>query len=176
MREFKLPELGENISSATVTRVLVNVGDAILQDQAVVELETDKATVEVPSSVAGIVKTINVKAGDTVEVGAVMLAVDEGLASEAAAPIPAGPEPQRDVPADRAASKVDPSDEAASGDQQHQVEPIGRPRTDRFDAADALHPPYGRRGEVVAMARPARRPSPARLASPRRRRFRRSAG
>ena len=77
MQEFKVPELGENIEQGDVTRVLVKVGDTIKQDQSVVELETDKATVEVPSSVAGVVKEIKVKAGDKVKVGSVILTVDE---------------------------------------------------------------------------------------------------
>jgi pyruvate dehydrogenase E2 component (dihydrolipoamide acetyltransferase) len=74
--EFKIPELGENVASGDVTRVLVKVGDTIAHDQPVVELETDKATIEVPSSVAGVVKEIKVKKGDKVKVGAVVLTVD----------------------------------------------------------------------------------------------------
>ncbi len=76
MTEFKIPELGENVASGDVTRVLVNVGDTITHDQPVVELETDKATIEVPSSVAGVVKEIKVKRGDKLKVGAVVLTVD----------------------------------------------------------------------------------------------------
>ena len=59
-----------------MTRVLVNVGDTIAREQPVLELETDKATIEVPSSVAGVVKEIRVKKGDKVKVGAVVLTVD----------------------------------------------------------------------------------------------------
>jgi pyruvate dehydrogenase E2 component (dihydrolipoamide acetyltransferase) len=96
--EFKIPELGENVASGDVTRVLVNVGDTIARDQPVVELETDKATIEVPSSVAGVVKEIKVKKGDKVKVGAVVLTVDapsDGGAAKAPAPAaaPAAPEP-----------------------------------------------------------------------------------
>src|SRR5918994_7496434 len=75
--EFKLPELGENITAGDVVRVLVAAGDTIAKDQAVVELETDKATIEVPSSVAGTVKNIAVKTGDRINVGQVVLTVDE---------------------------------------------------------------------------------------------------
>src|SRR4026208_1715116 len=70
MQEFKVPELGENVEQGDVTRVLVKVGDTIAREQPVVELETDKATIEVPSSVAGVVKDIKVKTGDKVKVGA----------------------------------------------------------------------------------------------------------
>ena len=77
MQEFKVPELGENVEQGDVTRVLVKVGDTIAKDQSVLELETDKATIEVPSSVAGLVKEIKVKQGDKVKVGSVILTVDE---------------------------------------------------------------------------------------------------
>jgi pyruvate dehydrogenase E2 component (dihydrolipoamide acetyltransferase) len=84
LTEFKVPELGENIATGDVTRVLVNVGDTIARDQPVLELETDKATIEVPSSVAGVVKEVKVKTGDKVKVGAVVLTVDDGAAGNGA--------------------------------------------------------------------------------------------
>src|SRR4030088_1833286 len=76
MADFTLPELGEQIESGDVLRVLVKPGDTITKDQAVLELETDKATIEVPSSVAGTVKEIKVKAGDKVKVGQAILSVE----------------------------------------------------------------------------------------------------
>src|SRR3954470_17822500 len=76
--EFKVPELGENVAGGDVTRVMVNVGDTIERDQPVLELETDKATIEVPSSVAGVVKDIRIKKGEKIKVGAVVLTLDEG--------------------------------------------------------------------------------------------------
>jgi len=66
--DFKLPELGENVSSGDVLRILVKPGDTVVKDQPVLELETDKATIEVPSSVAGRVTDIKVKPGDKVKV------------------------------------------------------------------------------------------------------------
>src|SRR6187431_1742561 len=92
MSDFVLPELGENVEKGDITRVLVNVGDVIQKDQAVVELETDKATVEVPSTVSGKVTAIKVKPGDKVKVGQALLSVEESGAAasdgkaEAAAP------------------------------------------------------------------------------------------
>ena len=65
--DFKLPNLGEGVDSGEVLSVLVKEGDTITKDQNVVELETDKATVEVPSSVAGRVTEIKVKPGDKVK-------------------------------------------------------------------------------------------------------------
>ncbi|HEX7022495.1 MAG TPA: 2-oxo acid dehydrogenase subunit E2 [Trueperaceae bacterium] len=81
--DFKLPEVGEGIESGTVVGVLVSVGDAIEKDQPVIELETDKAVVEVPSSVAGVVKDIGVKEGEEARVGQVILRVEEAGAAQA---------------------------------------------------------------------------------------------
>ena len=75
--EFRLPELGENIESADVLSVLVKNGDKIEKDQSVIEIETDKATIEVPSNVAGVITDLKVKEGDKVKVGQVILTVDE---------------------------------------------------------------------------------------------------
>lgn len=77
--EFKLPELGENIESADVVNVLVKEGDVIKKDQAVLEIETDKATIEVPSTVEGKITQLLVKSGDKVKVGSVVMVVDEGV-------------------------------------------------------------------------------------------------
>ena len=74
--EFTLPELGENIAAGDVVRVLVSPGDTVAKDQPVLELETDKATIEVPSSVAGTVGEVRVKKGDKVKVGQVVLTID----------------------------------------------------------------------------------------------------
>ena len=67
--EFKLPELGENIDSILVVRVLVTAGGTVAQDQTVLELETDKATLEVPSTVSGTVSSVLVKPGDKITSG-----------------------------------------------------------------------------------------------------------
>ncbi|MBK7631587.1 MAG: dihydrolipoyllysine-residue acetyltransferase [Ignavibacteriales bacterium] len=76
--EFKLPELGENIEAADVVSVLVSEGDTITKDQAIIEIETDKATIEVPSSVEGKITKLLVKAGDKVKVGETIFMIDEG--------------------------------------------------------------------------------------------------
>ena len=80
--EFKLPELGENIESADVVNVLVKEGDTIIKDQAILEIETDKATIEVPSTVEGKITKLLIKVGDKVKVGAVIMVVDEGGSTE----------------------------------------------------------------------------------------------
>jgi len=102
--EFKLPELGENITAGDVVRVLVSPGDTVVREQPLVELETDKATIEVPSSLAGRVTAVQVQQGDKVKVGQVILSIEEGdgatakaappLARPRPTPVPA-PEPSR---------------------------------------------------------------------------------
>ena len=81
MAEFKLPEVGEGIESGVVVSVLVSVGDKVEKDQPVIELETDKAVVEVPSDVSGTVESINVKENEEAEVGQVILTLGEGDAA-----------------------------------------------------------------------------------------------
>lgn len=79
--EFKVPDLGENIETADVINVLVKVGDSLTKDQGVIEIETDKATVEVPSSVAGKIVEVNVKTGDKVKVGDVLIKVETSIST-----------------------------------------------------------------------------------------------
>lgn len=86
--EFKLPELGENIEKGDVARVLVKVGDVVAKDQPIMELETDKATIEVPATTAGKVTEVRVKAGEKAAVGQVVMVVDEAGAV-GGAPVPA---------------------------------------------------------------------------------------
>ena len=75
--EITLPALGENIDSATVTKVFVKVGDTIQKDQPIMELDTEKASVDVPASSSGTVKEIRVKEGDVLNVGQVVLILEE---------------------------------------------------------------------------------------------------
>jgi len=83
--EFKLPELGENIESADIINVLVKVGDMIEKEQSIIEIETDKATIEVPSNISGKIAEVLVKQGDSVKVGQTIIKVDEGGKKEAKA-------------------------------------------------------------------------------------------
>ena len=81
--EFKLPELGENISQGDLVRLMITPGAKVSEGQPVMELETDKAVVEVPSSVSGVVKEIKVKEGEKIKVGQVIFSL-EGAATAAA--------------------------------------------------------------------------------------------
>jgi pyruvate dehydrogenase E2 component (dihydrolipoamide acetyltransferase) len=82
--DFVIPELGEGVAGGDVVRVMVKPGDALKKDQPVLELETDKATIEVPSDVAGVIKELKIKTGDKVKVGQLVLTLDESGAAAAA--------------------------------------------------------------------------------------------
>jgi pyruvate dehydrogenase E2 component (dihydrolipoamide acetyltransferase) len=82
--EFKLPALGENIEEGDLVRLMIAPGATVSEGQTVMELETDKAVVEVPSSVSGTVKDILVKEGDKIKVGQVIFTADNNGASAAA--------------------------------------------------------------------------------------------
>jgi len=105
--DFKLPTLGENIDSIQVVRVLVAAGGAVAVDQTVLELETDKATIEVPSTVAGTVAAVHVRPGDRIKSGqlifslaAATAAVPETQAAPEGRTEPAeAPPPARETPA-----------------------------------------------------------------------------
>lgn len=81
MIEFKLPALGENIEQGDLVRLMIAPGAGVSEGQAVMELETDKAVVEVPSSVSGTVKEILVKEGDKIKVGQVVFTADNNGAA-----------------------------------------------------------------------------------------------
>ena len=122
MTDFTLPELGENVTAGDVLRVLVKPGDTLAKEQAVLELETDKATIEVPSSVAGRVKEVKVKAGDKVAVGQAILTVEDGSAANAPAPSEAAA-PKAPVPKDDAA-RVEPARVEPAKTEPARAEPL----------------------------------------------------
>jgi pyruvate dehydrogenase E2 component (dihydrolipoamide acetyltransferase) len=76
IREIRLPELGEDVETGDVVEMLVSEGDTIEKEQPIVEVETEKASVEIPAPFGGKVREIKVKAGDTVKVGQTLLAVE----------------------------------------------------------------------------------------------------
>ena len=98
MTEFKLPELGENIESGDLVRLMISPGTSISEGQPVMELETDKAVVEVPSSVSGTIKEVRVKEGDKLKVGQVIFTVENG-AAPAKTPAPKPKEQKQAAPA-----------------------------------------------------------------------------
>jgi pyruvate dehydrogenase E2 component (dihydrolipoamide acetyltransferase) len=94
--DFKLPNLGENIEAGDIINVLVKEGDVIKANQGIVEVETGKATVEIPCPHAGTISKLHIKAGQSVKVGSVLATIEAGAASAAA---PAAPKAAPAAPA-----------------------------------------------------------------------------
>ena len=76
--EFKLPDLGEDIETGDVVRVYVSPGDRVEKEQALMELETDKAALDIPSPAGGVIKEVHVKEGDTIKIGQLLVTIDDG--------------------------------------------------------------------------------------------------
>jgi pyruvate dehydrogenase E2 component (dihydrolipoamide acetyltransferase) len=175
--DFKLPELGENITAGDVVRVLVKAGDTIAKDQPVIELETDKATIEVPSSVAGVVKDVQIKPGEKIKVGQTILTVDgdaggaakpaagdaakpEGAPSKAEeAPKKAADAPKKAEEAPKKAESAEP-EEAADQEEGSPEEVAPKPDAPNRKGAARLPedeveeaPRSQKRGEVVDISR-----------------------
>lgn len=89
--EIRVPALGESVTEATVAQWFKQAGDSVAQDEPLVELETDKVAVEVPAPAAGALIEINVQPGETVEIGTLLGAIEEGASGKAAAPAEAAP-------------------------------------------------------------------------------------
>jgi pyruvate dehydrogenase E2 component (dihydrolipoamide acetyltransferase) len=180
--EFKVPNLGENVKAGDVLHILVKVGDTIAVDQGVLELETDKATIEVPSSVAGTVTEIKVKEGDKVKVGQPILLVDEAVgataqqlpsAGQPAAAVAAAPASGASAERREASASAD-VDAAVTGGLKQEVHGTMRaPVTDKRgeveeDLGDEAQrrPARAGRAEVVDISRGARATAVAAEAAP----------
>jgi 2-oxoglutarate dehydrogenase E2 component (dihydrolipoamide succinyltransferase) len=105
-KEIRVPALGESVTEATVAKWFKNEGDAIRIDEPMVELETDKVTVEVPAPASGKLEKINVLAGTTVNVGALLGSILEGAAGATAAAAKAAPAPTAPPPPPPVAAKA----------------------------------------------------------------------
>ena len=147
--EFKLPELGENIEQGDVVRVAVKPGDTISDGQTLIELETDKAVVEVPSSVSGTVKEVLVREGQKAKVGQVILTLQEGAARTA---------PAEKKVADRAAEDTSSAEMARASyniarNVEGKTEAQAFPRDTRQEPAHEIVPP-----QLIKNAGPEHRP------------------
>ncbi|RIK83230.1 MAG: pyruvate dehydrogenase, partial [Planctomycetota bacterium] len=134
--QIKLPSLGENIESGDVLSILVSEGDVVAKDQDLLELETDKATMPVPSPQAGRIVKVLISEGQTVPVGAALFEIeaesgaaakpkrDEGAKASAEAPVaPAKEKPQYTPQAEAAADET-----AAVAEQLEEPEETPPPR------------------------------------------------
>ncbi len=151
-KEFRLPDVGEGIESGTVVSVLVKEGDVIEVDQGVIELETDKAVVEVPSGVAGKVISVSARADSEISIGDVILTVEEGAgdapAAEAAAEVPATDEAEQVAQSGAAAPKpaqVDPGQKAEPEGAAPVAQPAAAPAAAPSDGASIPAAPSVRR-------------------------------
>lgn len=138
--EVKLPSLGDNIDGADVLRVLVKTGDKVSAQTTVIELETDKATVEVPAEAEGTVEKVLVKEGDRVKVGQSLIVVS----GKASAPAKSEPEPQKPAPP--------PPPKAESKPAGPVQQPVETPRPE---------PPKHTNGSSKSMPESTGRPAPA---------------
>ena len=102
MKDIKLPEVGENIESGTIVNIYVSVGDSISKGMDLLELETDKASLPVPSPIDGVVKEILVSTGDDVKIGSVIMRAEAGAASNTSAEKSAPSKKDSDKPAAKA--------------------------------------------------------------------------
>ena len=115
MTEFKLPELGENIETGDLVRLMISPGASVTEGQPVMELETDKAVIEVPSSVSGTIGEIRVKEGDKLRVGQVIFTVENGTGAAVAQKQEAAPAPAKvtSLPAAAVVPRIEASVSAA---------------------------------------------------------------
>ena len=142
--EFKLPALGENIEQGDLVRLMITPGTAVSEGQAVMELETDKAVVEVPSSVSGTVKEILVKEGEKIKVGQLIFTADNNgsTATVTDSPRPAEPSPkggpraQPEEPASGAVANASADSRQSPASAQRESRPAA-PRTRSTDTAAA---------------------------------------
>jgi len=126
--EFKLPELGENISQGDLVRLMISPGVKVSEGQPVMELETDKAVVEVPSSVSGTVKEIKVKEGEKIKVGQVIFTLEGGAAAQPEA-APARTAPVEHVSGQHGARLAFQAAIRAEGKTEEQALPPDQPQS-----------------------------------------------
>ena len=173
--EIKVPVLGESITEATVGRWFKKPGEAVKADEPLVELETDKVTVEVPAPAAGVLGDILAMQGATVAIGSLLAALNEGGGVSVAAPAPAAaPPPKAEAPAKpAAAAKPAPAKSTSAASA-----PPPAPAARKVLAEAQIDPDAvvgsGRRGQVlkedalaaVAAKKPALAESPAQSPAP----------
>jgi pyruvate dehydrogenase E2 component (dihydrolipoamide acetyltransferase) len=162
---FTLPELGENVDSGTVTAVLVAKGDTVKKDQTVVQLETDKAVVDIPSPQEGVVSEVRAKVGDTLKVGDIIIVLDkDGESKSKPAEQPKAVEkdaaPTKKVErtsGDQASKKVDEKAEASPKKQ----EPETKSQQPEPRATEPVQPRAAEDRKAVREPEPEREARPA---------------
>ena len=148
--QIKVPAMGESVTEATVARWFKKEGESVKRDEPILELETDKVTVEVPAPADGAIESISVQAGSTVQVGAVLGAIAEGQSGTTSA-TPAN-NPQAAAPKPVEAPKPTPVQQAAAP-QPTTAQPAEMPSVRRLSEESGLNPAdvsgSGRGGQVL---------------------------
>jgi 2-oxoglutarate dehydrogenase E2 component (dihydrolipoamide succinyltransferase) len=179
MTDIRVPTLGESVTEATIGRWFKQEGEAVSVDEPVVELETDKVTIEVPAPAAGVLTQISAKDGETVAVGALLGHIKEGIAAapagrpdqktERTTPINAGPE----EPRPRAAAKPNaPPPEPRVAPADVPLAPSVRKLAAESGVDPGVVPGSGKDGRVTkgdmlaAIERAAAQPTPVSQAAP----------
>jgi pyruvate dehydrogenase E2 component (dihydrolipoamide acetyltransferase) len=161
--EIRLPVLGENVDSATIVKILVHPGDTITKDQPIAELDTEKASVELPASEAGTVKDIQVKEGETIKVGQVILTLNDTASTpervaEKESPPPKPQEPVRPPQAEPEAAKqnVQPkprSEPEPESERESEPEPEPEPEREPQPETEAIEEVAAAAPSIRRMAR-----------------------
>jgi pyruvate dehydrogenase E2 component (dihydrolipoamide acetyltransferase) len=173
--EVKLPHLGDGVDEGDVLEVFVKEGDVIAKDQGIIELETGKATVQVPSSHAGKILKVHVKSGQTIPPGTVLVTLEAAAAAAAAAPASpkptaAKPAPPKPAAPQAAAPKPPPAaPKPATAPQPAPVPPTPQPPPQPMAAPHTPAP-------AMVVAQPPARPGGEIAAGPAIRRFAREVG
>ena len=149
--EIKVPTLGESVVEATVARWMKQAGDAVAADEPVVELETDKVTLEVPAPANGTLSDLVAAEGATVEVGALLAMMEEGAAPAKtdAAPAKAAAAPAAATPAPAAPAKPAPAAPVAAAATQHTLSPAVRRLVEENNLNPAAIPATGKEGRLT---------------------------
>lgn len=139
--EFRLPEIGEGVHEGELIRWLVKEGDTVAADQPLMEVMTDKATVEVPAPQAGKIQGLQAKDGDMIKVGQVLATIAEGASSSQAAAPSAAPATPAAAPSEKsAATPVAAPQESKPTAPQVTIPPQGASRSPYVGSLDALTP------------------------------------
>ncbi len=155
IEEVRIPEIGENVESGQVVKVLVSEGDTVEVDQPIVELETEKAVVEIPSPVKGTVKEITVGQGDSVSIGQVIAKIETEEKEEEAEEEPE--EEEDEVPEEKAEEEEEEPGEKA----EEEEEPPPRPKEEEEEPGKEAPPKAPREKAPPEKEREAREPAPA---------------
>ena len=143
--EIKVPTLGESVSEATVATWLKNVGDAVTADEPILELETDKVTLEVPAPASGVIASVAVAEGDTVEPDAILGLIDESATATAA---PAASLPAAATAAPAATNTPAPA-VTTDANASHQSPAVAKLVAENNVDASSLMPGSGKGGRVT---------------------------